>query len=252
MRKRILRTKKYFARVRCDLNRTIYVYGDSTALPRHPELNAENTWPFNLGRKQDSIFVRGFGGATTTELVALMYRDSPYFGFSEKREKGDTVIFAAGIVDAAPRPITYKLKIVTKVPYIGNKIWKIIARGLNKYRPTIQRFLYYKLVSFRRTSFNLNKIRKILKNPQIQIIVVGTPLPSRYVLARSPHLESNIKRLNKIKSEVCKKDNRMHFVSLDFWSDTFYISVEDGHHYSALGHLEISNRIKSQLNLSNS
>ena len=233
--------------MRRELKRTIYIYSDSTALPRDPAVRAEHTWPFKIGSEQDIVIVRGFGGATSNDLVAMMKRDSPYFGFRGKGNINDIVILAVGVVDAAPRPITYKLKIVTNIPVVGTHIWNLIGRLLHRYRPTIQKYLHYKLISFTRFRSNLVKMQRIIQNPELQILVIGTPIPSQYVLSRSPHFEENVKRLNTIKAEVCERNSRMSYISLVFHQDMPYISPEDGHHYSVQGHLEVANRIRQEI-----
>ena len=140
-----------------------------------------------IGEIHDSVFLRGFGGATSSDLISIMERDILYFGFRDSAiHSEDIVIFSAGIVDIAPRPITYKLKIVTKLPILGPWIWVAIGRILSPHRQAIQRIARYKLISYRRYRQNIRKISRSITNPNARILITETPIPSLQVCSRSP------------------------------------------------------------------
>ena len=226
------------------MKRTIYVYADSTAFPRALSVRPEDSWPMKITQSQDLVYLRGFGGATSSDLVSLMERDSTYFGFREDwSECDDIVIFSAGIVDVAPRPITYKLKVVTKIPVLGPKIWIAISVILRKHRVSIQRIARYKLVSYRQYRKNLRKISKIITNTNIRILITETPIPSGYVLDRSPYFRSNVEKLNQLKLRETEWNPRLEFISLGIDEEGHYVSREDGHHFSVKGHQVVSEQM---------
>ncbi|CAN2169888.1 SGNH_hydrolase domain containing protein [Candidatus Nanopelagicaceae bacterium] len=231
------------------MRRTIYIYADSTAFPRSLSVRPEDSWPMKITQKQDLMYLRGFGGATSSELVSLMERDSIYFGFREDRsECEDIVIFCAGIVDVAPRPITYKLKVLTKIPVFGPKIWIAIGMLLRRHRVLIQRIARYKLVSYRQYRKNLKKITKIITNKNIRILITETPIPSGYVLNRSPYFKSNVEKLNQLKLQETEWNPRLEFIRLEIDEERQYVSREDGHHFSAKGHEVVSEQILRHIN----
>lgn len=226
------------------VSRVIYIYSDSTAFPRPDEVRAADTWPFLITEHDTIVYLRGFGGATSTDLLNLIERDSFYFGFTSSKQRA-ALIFAAGIVDCAPRPITYKLKIISKVPLIGKTMWGMLQRLLHPYRPAIQRIAHYKLVSNHKIEKNLRKIERLVTNPEMQILIIETPTPAEFVLERSPHFRKNVAKINDIKLKICSSNQRNIFVKLQLNDPECYI--EDGHHLSVKGHTIVSEKIKEAL-----
>ena len=226
------------------MRRTFFVYSDSTSFPRSHTVRPEDSWPMKIVQGNDMLYLRGFGGATSSQLISLMERDSSYFGFQMHDEESENiVIFAAGIVDVAPRPITYKLKIISKIPLVGSRLWIGISFILRRHRVTIQRIARYKLVSYRRCRKNIRKISKIVINTNVRILITETPVPSQFVLDRSPYFKENVERLNRIKLNEVKLDPRLEFVPIGIDKEGDYISKEDGHHYSVEGHQVVAEQI---------
>jgi len=229
--------------------RNIFVYSDSTAFPRSPSVKPYQCWPMKIGENHDFVFLRGFGGATSSDLISIMERDILYFGFRDNAiDSEDIVIFSAGIVDIAPRPITYKLKIVTKLPILGPWIWVAIGRILSPHRQAIQRIARYKLISYRRYRQNIRKISRLITNPNARILITETPIPSLQVCSRSPYFKNNVERLNRLKINEVLRDLRLEFVSLKINKDEYYVSPHDGHHFSVEGHEIVAEQVKVALN----
>lgn len=202
-----------------------------------------------IGDMNDSVFLRGFGGATSSDLISIMERDILYFGFRDNSTYSeDIVIFSAGIVDVAPRPITYKLKIVTKLPLFGPRIWIAIGTILRPHRQAIQRVARYKLISYRRYRKNIRKISRLITNPNVVILITETPIPSLQVCSRSPNFKVNVERLNDLKLNEVLRDPRMKFVPLSIDEDKYYVSPQDGHHFSVEGHEVVAEQVKVALN----
>jgi hypothetical protein len=202
-----------------------------------------------ISQIHDYVYLRGFGGASSSDLISIMKKDTPYFGFSEKASDSEVVvIFSVGIVDVAPRPITYKLKIVAKLPIIGPRIWLAISRVLRRHRVAIERIARYKITSYRRYRSNIRKVCSLVTNPNARVLITETPIPSLYVCSRSPYFRKNVERLNHLKLNEVLRNPRLEFVPLRINKDKHFISPEDGHHFSVEGHEVVAEQVKIALN----
>jgi hypothetical protein len=227
---------------------SIIVYSDSTMFPRGKFVTARYIWPILLKKYAHVVIIRGMGGITSTEIANLVKRDAMYFSLNEDSIDKIMVILAFGIVDAAPRPVTYKLKIVERVPIIGHYIWRTLALVLKPLRPRIQRYLRYQLINSAKFKENLLAIKNVISNTNCEIVLLETPMPTHFVLQRSPGLKEAIESLNQIKREFCIATG-ISMIKIPINPLKDYISQEDGHHFSIAGHKLVSDRIISHLNL---
>jgi len=230
---------------------TIIVYSDSTMLPRGNFVTTKYIWPYLLKESADNVVIRGMGGITSTEILNLIKRDAMYFSFNEDSVEKMIVILAFGIVDVAPQPLTYKLKIILRVPFFGHRIWRVLSLVLKPLRPKIQRYLRYQLVPPAKFRKNLLKISHVISNTNCEIILLETPMPSQLVLQRSPGLEKAIASLNQLKREFCVS-NGLSLIKVPVNSLVDYISQEDGHHFSIAGHKLVASRVISHFEMKES
>lgn len=225
----------------------IYIYTDSTGFPRGNLVFAHETWPMHLRKLANNLYVRGRGGITIRETLQTMNNDSFYFSFREKSAHKMLVILAFGIVDCAPQPITYKLSKLAEIPFIGRYIWRVLSKLMKPYRPRIQRIWSYQRTStnaFRRT---LMKILVSISNPNCQILILSTPLPSKNVLSRSPGFKISIEKYNDIKKVISSLYPRVTYLQLQINQDKAYISEKDGHHFSKEGHQDIAQQVTKHI-----
>lgn len=229
----------------------ISVYSDSTAIPRRNLIHLSETWPeilvSNLREKSEhEIFLlnRSFGGIEFSELLKLFNKDSKYYYNQDKSNCFDFAsicIFTSGIVDGSPRPITYKLKVLNKIPFIGTWLWSKTLDYLHAYRPSIQSRFSYTPVSIKKFSRELNNLVAIAKDLNIYVILLETPPPHSHLELRSPGILNSIQDFNKIKNQTASSLKNVKFVKLsDFFNDNNYISEDDGHHFNYQGHLAIA------------
>lgn len=230
---------------------TIIVYSDSTMFPRGNFVTPKYIWPNLLKESADNVFIRGMGGITSTEILNLIKRDAMYFSLNEDSVEKMIVILAFGIVDVAPQPLTYKLKIIERVPIYGNHIWRLLSLVLKPLRPKIQRYLRYQLVPPPKFWKNLLAISHVISNTNCEIILLETPMPSQLVLKRSPGLEKAIVSLNQLKKEFCVS-NGLSLIQVPVNPAVDYISQEDGHHFSIAGHKLVASRVVSYLEMKKS
>jgi hypothetical protein len=158
------------------------------------------------------------------------------------------VILFFGIVDSAPRPITYKLKIISKVPFIGGRIWgKFSKVVLQPTRPFIQKIWRYHLVSPANYRKNLIQMCKIFESSNVKVLLCENPIPSRFVIIRSPGFDKSVQKYNSIKREVAEQFSNVVVVEFEKDFEPEYISKKDGHHFSAVDHEYIRSRILDSL-----
>lgn len=228
----------------------IYVYTDSTGLPRSRLVSPKEIWAKNLADARIPVILRGSGGSNSKDLLKQLKKDAFYFAFDDKEESSriSLLILFFGIVDSAPRPITFLLRHISKIPIIGPRAWNILSRYfLKPLRPVIQKIWKYHSVSRRRFRKNLNEMLRVVTNPNVVIALCCTPIPSEYVLIRSPGFERSVKQYNKIKREIAVKYPRTILVDLETGFRPEYVSQEDGHHFSAKDHEIISVKISESI-----
>ena len=229
----------------------ISVYSDSTSIPRRDLVHLSETWPeilvSNLREKSENeIFLlnRSFGGIEFSELLELFNKDSKYYYNQIKSNCygfESICIFTSGIVDGSPRPITYKLKVLNHIPFIGNRLWSKISNYLHAHRPLIQSRFSYTPVSIKKYSVDLGKLAEVAKDLNIYVLLMETPTPHSHLELRSPGILKSIFDFNEIKKQTASSYENIKFVKVsDFFIEDYYISEDDGHHFNYEGHLAIA------------
>ena len=225
------------------LYQAAYVYSDSTAFPRSTIVSPIETWPILLNEIASAIYLRGKGGVQSKALLHSLREDSFYFNLDSNSNYRSLVIFAFGIVDCAPRPITYKLKAISRIPIFGPRLWSLISTVLKPHRIWIQRISSYQVTPASRFQRNLEKMLNHIKNQNSLIVILGTPRPSSEAIRRSPGFEEAIDEYNEIKRKLASNFSRAIYLPIEIEDATSYISLEDGHHFSKKGHKCIADLI---------
>ena len=219
-------------------DKRLLIYGDSRSLPRGQEgIKVENTWISHLSEKH-LVYFRGHGGITSTQIVDLFQMDKSYF----HGEQHLLVIFFFGIVDAAPRPITYLLK-----SFPLQRLWSQIINRLEKFRLQIQQRFSYRVVSPRKFERNVTKLLSICQAYDWPCIVLGNPLPPISLENRSPGFRESTRQYNNILKKCVNEFHRVNFLTLDHFNDADFISVVDGHHLGISGHRRLSNCVLQEI-----
>ena len=204
----------------------------------------------NLKEKlQQEVFLlnRSFGGYKLHELLSVFRIDMGYY-YDEKsinQNNSKTIcIFTSGIVDGSPRPITYKLKKLDKVPFIGKYISVKVVGFLHKFRPIIQWKFSYTPVSLDSFASDLSELGNLTKNLDFTLLLIETPCPHAHLESRSPGITKSIREFNALKKDMAGKYSNVHYIEFgDSFSNNFYISKEDGHHFNKEGHLFFQEKI---------
>jgi len=230
----------------------IITYSDSTALPRPEFVGPDSTWPQKLLHSlqiefPENKFVlenRSRGGIKIKEILSLIRSDYSYFSKTKSLQTSNEyitiIILAAGIVDGSPQPITFKLKLIGKIPYVGPHFWRLLRIPLIKFRPQIQLFWKFTPTKKKRFRKSLDLIKKTLQKYNGINLIIDTPTPHSQLAHRSPGIHESIKKFNLIRKKVFEKNDAFIIIKTNDFSDDLYISSEDGHHYSNPGHEFIS------------
>jgi hypothetical protein len=236
----------------------ISVYSDSTALPRKNLTPLSDTWPYlletNLEEKlqQEVIFLnRSFGGYKLHELLSLFKLDMGYY-YDDKsinQNNSKTIcIFTSGIVDGSPRPISYKLKKLDKVLFIGKFLSVKVVGFLQKFRPVIQQKFSYTPVNLDSFASDLSELGNVTKNLDVTLLLIETALPHEFLESRSPGITASIKKFNAIKKDSASRFNHFHYIEFgDSFRSDMYVSKEDGHHFNKEGHIFFYKKILDAL-----
>jgi hypothetical protein len=232
----------------------IIVYGDSTSLPRPTDqVFLANTWYWRIlshSKFQLSLENRSEGGIGIFNVHRKILNDSHYlFPKNDLTNNSKLVILNIGVVDAAVHPITYKLKIVSKVPFFGKYLWYVLSKILNPSRAFIQNIWSYRTTNPDTFARIFTKIIRFLLERNCKVCVILTPIPHLNLDLRSPGFRKNVAKYNEIKRSIVDKFPNVLLVSVDEFKDSHYVSEHDGHHYSQLGHEYIFETIRSVVNI---
>lgn len=223
----------------------LLVYSDSLAF-RRPGDSADFgvTYPFllqqSLSREfavRANLMLRGGGGRRSAEIRRTFEHDASYF--SGSGERSNVVIFQFGIVDCAPRPITYRvLPLLRRFPIVGNHVVSLLSDN----RAAIQRTWSYTFTSPRSFEMEYTRIFQASRSANRLTLCVGMPLPPETIEGRSPGFRAKVLEYNAL----------IRRVSGDFYCDIEEaldeatrqkILLDDGHHLSASGHHFFASKI---------
>lgn len=231
----------------------VFIYSDSTAMPRPGLTNLEDTWPFLLALKLKkdkqitiNLITRYIPASTAKELLSLYKKDAFYFSFMEDSRILNLVVFAFGIVDVAPRPFTHPLRIISKFPKLGPLVWRHVKKPLNYSKALIMRLGSYKATSLRKYRNLISKIFSGFSGVDY-FILLETPIPHVYLEGRNRGFQDSVYKLNILKKQLSADNERVRLVTLDKFLPEFYISKEDGHHFANSGHAFVANQVSTQI-----
>ncbi len=226
----------------------IIVYGYSTCLPRPDSSNSSETWPSVVHKQigiETPIYIRGFAGADSHELKRVSTRDLFHFGLDSKDNQLERslVILMFGIVDCAVLPFTYKLARVKQIPVLGNYVWKYFLRSVHPFRPKLQTFWSHNAVAKDKFKSNLEQILLSLSPEKTDVLLVLHPIPHKNTEERSPKWRESAIQYNEIKSKLATVQPNIYLVDTSSFPPELFISPQDGHHFSKLGHSWIAHKI---------
>jgi lysophospholipase L1-like esterase len=227
----------------------LFTYSDSLAFRRNGQpQDLGFTYPFRVkalieteAGLRTNLVMRGGGGVRIAEMVETVRRDLGYFG--GEPHALNIAVLQFGIVDCAPRPITYMLSpLLQRVPKVGPRI----LAELVKQRKGIQNAFSYRVTSQRAFRRDYARIVAAFRTAHIAPVAVGLPLPPASMEARSPGFRRSAAIYNALIREAAPE----HFCDIekdmtDATRETFLLP--DGHHLTEAGHALYAARIFEQV-----
>ena len=232
----------------------IGVVGDSLSLPRQFDgIEFHQTYPFLLAdwlRKQGvsaHVWMMSKGGVPINELLGRYDEFERYVG----PRCGGIGVVQIGIVDCAPRPLPYRLRqVLGRVPV---HIRGPIVRFLNwKRKPLLKAGLSFRFTSPREFARQYRMLLgKIVKEFDHGYAINICP-PGGQIAERSPGIKESIKMYNTIIGESVALFGEISLV--DVWTEfssslepvDLFVSPEDGHHLTVVGHHRIFELIRNR------
>ena len=237
----------------------IFVYGDSMSMPRHPDgVEAQDTMAelisahFAAAGRPALLYNRSESGKTISDHWSKYKDDVVLFGVDRR----DILIFCAGVVECAPRPLPPRLrrKLERKPAFIRRPIIKFLKEN----RPMLLRWgISYRKVEPAAFTPRLNEFLGDAIKRFGQIAVFELPPINHAAEAYSPGWRASTLLYNQILAETVARldDPRIFMVPLHQWLwgrrdnlDT-YISPVDGHHLLKAGHLAAFHLLRDALKL---
>jgi hypothetical protein len=225
----------------------LYFYTDSVAFPRLRDQTLDKTWPFLLAeslRHELGVPVypclRGLGGGAIGEIGEILTRDIGYFR-AQENNTSSIVIFNTGVVDAAPQPFTYALRIIASLPRFGPKMWNWVQARIYPHRAFMQRLYFYRRTCPWRFSWLFDRMIRQVRGAGMIPVSIDTPLTPLSLENRSPGLRDSIALYNDLKH---RQRDVLHVVT-DWVSEEHYL--ECGHHFNMKGHLLLAARLKNSV-----
>lgn len=209
----------------------ILVLTDSLGLPRDApqDLSYEETWPFFLSQQKNvKLLQSSIGGGTSFDL----YKQTIYL----KSFNPDIVILQVGIVDCAPRALSYHENIIYNNWWITRKI---LGQVIPRWGNTIRKIRNIRFVNKEEFRINLKRIVELL--PNIKIYAIGIIPASIEYENFLPNITISIKEYNYILKEIFPET----------YIDTFELDQQyvmtDHHHPNKKGHKLIFEIIMNRL-----
>jgi hypothetical protein len=237
----------------------IFVYGDSMSMPSHPEgVEPQDTMAellsahYAAAGRPALLYNRSESGNTIMDHWSKYKDDAVLFGVGRR----DVLIFCAGVVDCAPRPLPPRLrrKLERKPAFIRRPIIKFLKEN----RPMLLRWgISYRKVEPAAFAPRLKEWLADAIKRFGQIAVVELPPVNTAAEEHSPGWQASIVLYNQILAEAVASldDPRIFMVPLHQWLlcrrdhlDT-YISPTDGHHLLKAGHLAAFHLLRDALKL---
>lgn len=216
----------------------LYIYNDSLAF-RRPEQSEDLalTYPFLLKDMIEkriglrvNLLLRGIGGAGIKEIQKIILRDSGYL--VRVTPSLNVVILQFGIVDCAPRPITFLLKpLLDRIPRIGAKIMSVFI----KHRRWIQVVCNYRKTPIAQFKRRYKAILRVCIRVGTSPLATGMPLPPHKTESRSPGFRQSVTKYNQAIREISSEA----FCDIEGGLDESLrerMLLPDGHHLTESGH----------------
>lgn len=228
-------------------------YGDSIALRR---LDQNQDWSFTYPylvqeeiqkNNKVNLLIRNQGAYSSGDVKATVERDSGYFRVhnAPANHISNICVIQVGVVDCAPRPLTYGLyRLMKRIPLVR----EYVAPVLHASRPSIQKLYSYPAVPLKKFKKNICRIEEVLTFSGFCPIWLTIPSPPDSAEMRSPGFQKQTLIYSAaIRSAVRHYiDTGMEILQSAKSPDEIYTA--DGHHLTEAGHAVIASSLIKRLN----
>lgn len=208
----------------------ILVFTDSLGLPRDTPENVlyEQTWPSLLREKDFEVIQISVGGGTIFDL----YKQAAYYMVC----KPEFVILQVGIVDCAPRMLTFNENLFYNNFKISRKILSIITPRWGDYLRKLRNIYYVKPVMF------IKYLHLFLDFfPNSKVFSIGIlPVCTKYE-DKIPGITKRVVDYNKLLSEM------FGTYYIDMGDIPFSYIMSDFHHLNEKGHRFVVSKLEGIL-----
>lgn len=236
--------------------KNIVIIGDSLACPR----------PWTAIGQNDtyaSLMQRALADRANVINLAYSSRSTSYYASESftrnyvEKSVTDTLITQLGIVDCAPRLMTYVergIGFVCRKTRITNAIFRLYVALKSKHRMFFTR--HFPNILVRHDEFERN-MRLIIENyfskgEASRVILINIAFPGEYLTTRSFDVLRIIESYNEILARIAE-ENPVRVEMIDFFAITrgqrSLITVEDGHHITSEAHKILAQTLLDRLAL---
>lgn len=230
----------------------IIAFSDSLSLPRKEAgefIKWEETWPYQLKKllsksNQEAEIINAGKRARTVESLI-----GPDFHECIQLLEPDVVILQMGIVDATPRIVSRKEKIIMNSTFFPKKIRDYIIRNRKKNKAEITNRDPLKKVYTKPSLFIscLELFNQRISGLELKVVIIPILANHRIKSIHSPRFVENIELYNQLLHSFAKKHKHLWLSLRDDWysKDVYY--CKDGYHLNALGNRLLAEQISKTI-----
>lgn len=232
------------------------VLGDSRSLPRMAsKVSYREIYPYLLRtwwkerlKGVDVTVWPGAGGSSLIGEVLARYKKFRFY-FGEARL--DVCLLMVGLVDCAPRPLSWGAR--DRLSRWPEPLKRLVIRGLHRARPwLLSRGLFFRFTEPARFRSTLAELLDLLSGGFRRVYVLNIAPTAQRNYDHSPGLKESIVEYNALIAEEAARFPNLHLV--DVWGDFVnggvsleaYLCGDDGMHFTAQGHWRVHELIVQQ------
>lgn len=231
----------------------VLVLGDSRSLPRIPaQVDYQQTYPFLLrqwwesehGGKRMTIWPLADGSLLIREVLARYKKFRFYFG----ETRLDTCLVMVGLVDCAPRPLSWGVR--DRLSRWPEPLKRMIIGWLHRARPwLLSRGWFFRFTEPPQFQPAFRELLNLLSEGFDRVYVSNIAPAAQRNYDRSPGLKESIEEYNSLIAGETARFSNLRLV--DVWEDftggkvpvDVYLDHDDGLHLSVKGHMRLKELI---------
>ena len=201
-------------------------------------------WRARAGCGEVTIWPGADGSLLIRDVLARYRKFRFYFGDTRL----DVCLLMIGLVDCAPRPLSWGAR--DRLSRWPEPLKHLVIRGLHRARPwLLSRGWFFRFTEPPRFRGTLAELLELLSKGFRRVYVLNIAPVAQRNYDRSPGLKESIIEYNAVLAEEAVRFSNLHFV--DVWGDFVnggvpldaYLCDDDGMHFAAQGHRRLQELI---------